>query len=142
MDARTDTGMIESRTRAAEELLASTAFKDGLRLFLKNIDPDSAPGLVRTLMGTDAEVPLALMSAFPAVANCFVKAAMELLTLLRQYPAPMLAGMVEALLKDIDTATLSRLIREARGIGRDLAPVLSAFVQAVEEQSSSGKELP
>ena len=142
MDARTDTGMIESRTRAAEELLASTAFKDGLRLFLKNIDPDSAPGLVRTLMGTDAEVPLALMSAFPAVANCLVKAAMELLTLIRQYPAPMLAGMVEALLKDIDTATLSRLIREARGIGRDLDPVLSAFVQAVEEQSSSGKELP
>lgn len=141
MDARTDTGMIEGRRKAAEELLASTTFKDGLRLFLKNIDPDAAPGLVRTLMGTDAEVPLALMSAFPAVANCLIKAAMEFLTLLRQYPAPMFTGMVEALLQDIDADTLLKLIGEARDVGRDLSPVLNAFAQAVADRSSGGKEL-
>ena len=54
-------GMMEGRISASRELLSSTTFKDGLRLFLKDIDPESGPELVRTLMGTDTEVPMALV---------------------------------------------------------------------------------
>ncbi len=141
MDERQDLGMIEGRRRVAEELLASTTFKDGLRLFLKNMDPDDGPAMVRTLMGRDVEVPLAVTSSLPVVANCLIRSAMELVRLVRsQYPAPLLAGMAEALLKDIDRETLARLIREAGELGRDLAPAFSAFADALREQPQDGKE--
>ena len=141
MDIRQDQGMTENRTRMAEELLASTSFKDSLRLFMKNIDPESGPALVRTLMGSDVEVPLAVMSTMPVVANCLIKIAMELVAQVRgTYPAPLLAGMAESLLQDVDRETLAGLIREIRDLGRDLAPAFSAFSRAVEEQSREGKE--
>ncbi|MRR36253.1 hypothetical protein EG829_16575 [bacterium] len=141
MDESQNMGMIENRRMIAEELLASTSFKDSLRLFMKNIDPESGPVLVRTLMGRDVEVPLAVMSTMPVIANCLIKIAMELVAQVRgKYPAPLLAGMAESLLQDVDRETLACLIREIRDLARDLAPAFSAFSQAVEEQSREGKE--
>jgi len=141
MDNRQDTGMLESRTKVAEELLASTSFKDSLRLFLKNIDPESAPALVRTLMGKDVAVPMAVMSAMPMIANCLIKIAMEMVVQIRKYPAPMLTGMAEYLLQDVDRETLVQLIREIQELGKDMAPVLRAFSESLEEQSSKEKEI-
>lgn len=135
-------GMTEGRISACRELLSSTTFKDGLRLFLKDIDPGSGPELVRTLMGTDVEVPMALVSTLPVVANTLIGMAMELVLQVRgRYPAPLLAGMAASLLQDVDRDTLASLIREARKLGRDLAPALSAFARAVEERSSAGEEV-
>ena len=141
MDNRQDTGILENQTNVAEELLASTSFKDSLRLFLKNIDPESGPVLVRTLMGRDVEVPLAVISAMPAVANCLIQIAMELVVQVRKYPAPMLAGMTESLLQDVDKETLALLIREVRELGKDMAPVFRAFSESLEEPSSKEKEI-
>jgi len=141
MDNRQDTGMLENQTRVAEELLASTSFKDSLRLFLKNLDPESGPALVRTLMGKDVEVPMAVMSAMPLIANCLIKIAMELVVQVRKYPAPLLTGMTESLLQDVDRETLVRLIRESRELGKDMAPVFRAFSESLEEQSSKEKEI-
>ncbi len=141
MDNRQDTGMLENQTKVAEELLASTSFKDSLRLFLKNIDPESGPALVRTLMGKDVEVPMAVMSAMPLIANCLIKIAMELVMQVRKYPAPLLTGMTESLLQDVDRETLVRLIREMRELGKDMAPVFRAFSESLEEQSSKEKEI-
>ena len=140
MDDMQNTGILEKQIRVAEELLASTTFKDSLRLFLKNINPESGPVLVRTLMGRDVEVPLAVISAMPAVANCLIKIAMELVVQVRKYPAPLLTGMTESLLEDVDKETLARLIKEIRALGRDMAPVFRAFSQSVEEQSFEEKE--
>jgi hypothetical protein len=140
MDESQNTDITEHRRRAAEELLASTPFKDSLRLFLKDIDPEAGPTLVRTLMGKDPEVPLAVMSTLPVVANCLFRTAMELVKLIRQYPPPLLAGMIEALLQDVDRETLSCLIREGRDLGKIIAPALSKLAGAVQEQSSAGKE--
>ena len=141
MDDIHNTGILEKQIRVAEEILASTAFKDSLRLFLKNINPESGPVLVRTLMGRDVEVPLAVISAMPAVANCLIKIAMELVVQVRKYPAPMLAGMTESLLQDVDKETLALLIREVRELGKDMAPVFRAFSESLEEPSSKEKEI-
>ncbi|HOS97379.1 MAG TPA: hypothetical protein PLR71_01895 [Deltaproteobacteria bacterium] len=141
MDEAANTGLIEGRTRVAEELLASTTFKDSLRMFLRNIDPGAGPGLVRTILGKDTEVPLAVMSSLPAMANCLIGIAMELVVQVRSiYPPPLLAGMVASLLEDVDRRSLACLIHELRDLGRDLAPAFSAFAKAVEEQSLKGKE--
>ena len=142
MDDIQNTGILEKQIRVTEELLASTVFKDSLRLFLKNINPESGPVLVRTLMGRDVEVPLAVISAMPVVANCLIQIAMELVVQVRKYPVPMLAGMTESMLRDVDKETLARLIREIRGLGRDMAPVFKAFAQSIEEQSFEEKEAP
>jgi hypothetical protein len=125
MDDIQNTGILEKQIRVADELLASTTFKDSLRLFLKNINPESGPVLVRTLMGRDVEVPLAVISAVPVVANCLI-----------------LTAMTESLLQDVDRETLARLIREIRELGKDMAPVFRAFSESLEEQSSKEKEIP
>ncbi len=141
MDEAANTGLIEGRTRVAEELLASASFKDSLRLFLRNIDPEAGPGLVRTILGKDPEVPLAVTGALPVIANCFIKIAAELVVQVRRtYPPPLLAGMVESLLEDVDRQTLACLIHDLRDLGSDLAPVFGAFAKAVEEQALRGKE--
>lgn len=142
MDDRQETGILEKQIRVADELLASTTFKDSLRLFLKNMDPESGPLLVRTIMGKDAEVPIAVISAMPVVTNCLIQIAMELVLQVRKYPAPMLAGMTESLLQDVDKETLARLIREIRELGKDMAPVFRAFSESLEELSSKEKEIP
>lgn len=142
MDDRQETGIMEKQIRVADELLASTTFKDSLRLFLKNMDPESGPLLVRTIMGKDAEVPIAVISAMPVVANCLIQIAMELVLQVRKYPASMLAGMTESLLQDVDKETLARLIREIRELGKDMAPVFRAFSESLEELSSKEKEIP
>jgi hypothetical protein len=142
MDDIQNTGILEKQIRVADELLASTTFKDSLRLFLKNINPEAGPVLVRTLMGRDVEVPLAVISAVPVVANCLIQIAMELVVQVRKYPAPMLTAMTESLLQDVDRETLARLIREIRELGKDMAPVFRAFSESLEEQSSKEKEIP
>jgi hypothetical protein len=140
MEESTNTGLIESRSRVLEELFAKTAFKDSLRLFLKSIDPDSSPQLVRTLLGTDIEVPLAVVGALPAIANCFIKAGMELIVQVRgKFPTPLLSGFVESLLQDIDNETLVRLITEIRDLVKDLEPVFQAALRAMEEKSVQDK---
>ncbi|HHO77372.1 MAG TPA: hypothetical protein ENN05_13225 [Deltaproteobacteria bacterium] len=141
MDETSNITMIERNRRIAEELLASTTFKDSLRLFLKNIDPEAAPALVRTLMGKDVEIPMAVISTLPVITNCLIKMAMEIVIQVRgKYPAPLLSSMTESLLEDVDRETLICLIKEIRGLGNDLAPAFNAFSQAIEEQSSKGKE--
>ncbi len=140
MNESRNIGIVENRRRVAEELLASTSFKDSLRLFLRDIDPEFGPALVRTLMGKDVEVPLAVMSAIPSVANCLIRTAMELVKLIRHYPTPMLTGMIETLLRDIDKDTLSSLIRESRDLLRDIAPALNDFAGTMEDQACKGKE--
>lgn len=141
MEEYTNMGMIENRRKVADELLSSTSFKDSMRLFLKNIDPEAGPGFVRTIMGKDVEVPMAVMSTMPAMANCLIKIAFELVVQIRgKYPPPLLAGMMESMLQDIDGRTLACLFKEIRELSEDLAPAFSAFLQAVEVQDSKGKE--
>jgi hypothetical protein len=134
MENNTNTGFIETKSRILDELLAKTAFKESLRLFLKNIDPKSAPQLVRTLLGRDIEVPLAIVGALPAIANCFIKALDELITQVRdKFPPPLLASFVESLLEEIDKETLVRLINETKDLGKDLAPVFQSAWKSVED---------
>ncbi len=141
MEERSNIGFIETRSRIIGELLEKTAFKDSLRLFLKNIDPNSSAELVRTLLGKDIEVPLALAGALPVIANCFIKAGHELIVQVRDKFSPaLLAGFVESLLDEIDKETLARLIAESRALGNDLAPVFLAAWKVIEDKTAQAGE--
>jgi len=141
MEENTNAGFIESKSRVLNELLAKTAFKDSLRLFLKSIDPENSPHLVRTLLGRDIEVPLAVAGALPVLANCFIKAGHELLIQVREkFPPPLLASFVESLLDEIDKETLADLIAEARELKNDLAPLFIAVWQVIQDQAARREE--
>ncbi|MGO9146939.1 MAG: hypothetical protein ACLQDF_11280 [Desulfomonilia bacterium] len=141
MEENTNTGLIESRSRVLEELLAKTTFKDSLRLFLKSIDPESSPHLVRTMLGTDIEVPLAVAGALPVLANCFIKAGHELIVQVREkFPPPLLASFVESLLDEIDKETLANLIVEAKELKNDLAPLFFAVWKVIQDQAARKEE--
>lgn len=133
MNESVNTGFMERRRKVIEEALGRPSFKDSLRLFLKDIDPGAGPELVRTILGKDVEVPLAVVSSLPSLANLFIRAGLELITQVRSnYPSPMLAGMVAALLRDVDTETLAGLMAGMKELGRDLGPVWQEFEQALE----------
>ncbi|MGD0821711.1 MAG: hypothetical protein ABSA71_13320 [Desulfomonilia bacterium] len=141
MEENTNTGFIESKSRVLDELLAKTAFKDSLRLFLKSIDPGNSPHLVRTLLGRDIEVPLAVAGALPVLANCFIKAGHELIVQIREkFPPPLLASFVESLLDEIDKETLADLIAEARELKNDLAPLFIAVWQVIQDRAARREE--
>ncbi len=126
-------GIIESKSRIIEELLEKTAFKDSLRLFLRNIDPENSPQLVRTILGKDVEVPLALVGVLPAIANCIIRAVEELIIQVNEkFPPPLLAGFVESLLEEIDKEALERAIANAKVLADDLAPVFKEAWKAIE----------
>ena len=141
MEEHVSRGFIETKATILDELLAKTAFKDSLRLFLKNIDPDSCPQLVRTLLGKDIEVPLAFAGALPVLANCFIKAGHELIIQVREkFPPPLLASFVESLLDEIDKETLASLITQARELGSDLSPLFLAVWKVIQDQATRREE--
>jgi hypothetical protein len=133
-------GIIDSQSRILGELLEKTAFKDGLRHFLRNIDPENSPNLVRTFLGKDIEVALALMRALPALANAVILALDELISQVREkFPPALLAAFVQSLLEDIDRESLARVMKEAKDLGEDLSPVFEAVWKASDEQGKEGK---
>jgi hypothetical protein len=141
MEERSNRGFIEARSRILDDLLEKTAFKDSLRHFLKNIDPDSSAELVRILLGKDIEVPLAFAGALPVLANCFIKAGHELIVQVREKFSPaLLASFVESLLDEIDKDTLASLLSEGRALGNDLAPVFLAAWKVIEDKTAQAGE--
>lgn len=129
-------GFIETKADVLGEVLGKTAFKESLRLFLKDIDPEHGPLFVRTLLERDIEVPLAVAGALPAIANSLIKAACELIVQVREkFPAPLLAGFVESLLADIDKDDLARLVTEFNDLARDLGPIVHAAWKTVQDKA-------
>ncbi|MCU0576962.1 MAG: hypothetical protein MUD15_09085 [Desulfobacterota bacterium] len=136
MEEHANRGFIETKANVLGELLDKTAFKESLRLFLKSIDPESSPQLVRTLLGRDIEAPLSVVGALPCLANAVIKAACELMVQVRdKFPPPLLASFVESLLSDIDKDDMARLIKEANELARDLGPVFKASWKAVQDKA-------
>ena len=135
----TGKGIIDSQSRIIEELLEKTAFKDGLRHILNNIDPENSPQLVRTLLGKDIEVTLAIMSVLPALANALILAIDEMISQIQEKFSPaLLADLTQSLLDDIDKVALARIMSGAKDLGDQLSPVFKAALKAVHEQEKEG----
>ena len=132
-------GIIDSKRRIIEELLEKTAFKDSLRLFLRNIDPENTPQLIRSLLSKDIEVTLALMSSLPALANVVILALDELISQVREKFTPaLLNDFVESLLDDIDRESLAHLMSGVKELSDQLSPVFKSLWKAVDEQTKEG----
>jgi hypothetical protein len=132
-------GIIDSQSRILEELLEKTAFKDGLRHILLNIDPENSPQLVRTLMSKDIEGTLALISVLPALANAVILALDELISQVREKFSPaLLNDFVQSLLEDIDRETLARVMSGMKELSDQLSPVFKTAWKAADKQGKEG----
>ncbi len=131
-------GIIDSKRRILEEILGKTAFKDSLRHFLNNLDPENSPQLVRTIMSRDVEVPLALAAVVPVLANAVILGLDEAITQVKdKFPPALLNDFVRSLLEDIDRESLARLMAGVKELSEQLSPVFKAAWAAADEQ---GKE--
>ena len=131
-------GIIDSKRRILEEILGKTAFKDSLRHFLNNLDPENSPQLVRTIMSRDVEVPLALAAVVPVLANAVILGLDEAITQVKdKFPPALLNDFVQSLLEDIDRESLAHLMAGVKELSEQLSPVFKAAWAAADEQ---GKE--
>lgn len=143
MNSHTSRGLLDMESRVLDRLLSKTAFKDNLRALLRNIDPENSPRLVRTLLEKDPEVPLAIVCALPDIANCFIKAAEELLTRIQsQYPPALLQAFARSLLMEVDRESLARVAAMAKELSEDLSPAVSEILGSPgPERKPGGREV-
>ncbi|HNY64588.1 MAG TPA: hypothetical protein PKM41_04065 [Deltaproteobacteria bacterium] len=136
MKESTNRGIIDSGSRVMDELLRKTAFKDSLRHLLQNIDPQSAPQLVRVLMGRDIEVPFSILCSLPAVANSLILMVDELIRQIREmFPDPLLNDFMESLLNEIDYQALARILEGTKKLSEAMSP---AFQGALTKLTAEG----
>ena len=99
-------GAIDATDRVMQELLKTPRFKESLKVIINSVDPQSAPGLVRTLMWEDAEVFLDIVGVLPEIINAFILGGKEMLVQAENYPPEMLADYLSQMLDKIDGEAL------------------------------------
>ncbi len=134
--------MSEEKSRIAannllSEILKKPGFKDDVRDVLKSIDPDAGRELVKTFLWQDLEFSLGLIGGLPAIANTIIRAFDELLIQVNEkYPLELLKGFADSLIKDTDTESLGRALKNSRPVIEALAPILKkAWQDAIDGES-------
>ena len=135
-------GVVDVGTRILAQLLKKPGFKDNLRAFLNNLDPQASPELVRTLLWKDPEVILGIVGALPAMANIVISAFDELLFQVREkYPPPLLNGFVEALLDEMDHDTLAHALTNTRELMEQISPIIEKKLETLDAPGRSSREV-
>ena len=75
------------------EILRTPAFKEVILLLMKDVNADTAPGLVKTILWEDPGISMSLFGAFPDMINWLLEFLLE--------TGRQLNGLPEPLLKDI-----------------------------------------
>lgn len=116
----TEKGLIDAVNRIVSRLLDDERVVATIGVFLRNIDPESAPDLIRTLLWKKPDISLSTFSAAPALLNALLKALNELSVQMEKFSPGLLAGYLEGLIEDIDFEELG----EATGRTLRLAAVV------------------
>ncbi len=103
-------GSIDALDRVMQELLKTPKFKEGVKIILKSIDPQSVPGLVKTLMWQDPELFLATAGVAPDVVNGAILGGNELIKQTDKLPPPLLAEFLAAFIEKLDGEALGELL--------------------------------
>ena len=118
-------GIIEGSSRVLRELLRAPRVRKSIEILVGNLDPESAPLLVRAVMD-DRKQFLDVLSATPKLANAASGAARSLAEGLLAFPDPLLRDYASHALDTLDAEGLGeaagalavlgrRLLKEAEG---------------------------
>ena len=103
--------------RVLSEILQTPVLKELIILMMKDIDPDAAPGLVRTVLWGEAGVSISLFGAFPDMVNWLLEFLLETGRQLNSIPAPLLKEFLVRVGSAIDSERLGQF----PGVYGDLA---------------------
>ena len=117
-------GLIETTGRLLGEVLKTPFLKSILRQTLNEIDPKSAPKLVRTIMFEDIEVVLAVAGAIPPIVNTVVEVLKEIGDTLPNVPLGMLGMAAPGLIEDID---IKGLVQGVNSLVQYIAPLIEKY---------------
>jgi len=132
-------GLIDMTNRILKALLSKPVFKQNITTLLQNVDPDSAPDMVRTLIWQDMEFMFSIIAALPRFANVFIKTADEILIQVKdKIPDGLLQGYISDLVQEIDTESVERIKENFSQLWDDLSPIIAAAYQI---NSNTGAEL-
>jgi hypothetical protein len=110
-----------------KELIRKPLVKGMLRRHLKDITPEGASSLVRTILWQDIEVIFGIMGSLPSYANAVAAALGTLAEELNAKVTPELTkGFIASIIKDIDPAGL-------KNSARAVATLISNLIEASPE---------
>ena len=130
MEEQTTQGPIEGASRILRELLRTPRFKASVRIVLRDLDPENAALLVRTLVWEDPEFFLSLVGSTPALMNAAIIGADEVVAQLSTFPPMLLTGFIARMVAELDARALGHSVGQAL--------VLSARLAAVRDDDLSG----
>ncbi|HEY5493149.1 MAG TPA: hypothetical protein VIK15_01030 [Candidatus Anoxymicrobiaceae bacterium] len=116
-------GPIEGMSRILRELLRTPRFKASVRIILRDLDPENAALLVRTLVWEDPEFFLSLVGSTPALLNAAIAGADEATAQLANFPPVLLTGFMAGLIEEIDARRLGHAAGQALVLSARLAAV-------------------
>jgi hypothetical protein len=127
--------------RVLSEILQTPALKELLILMMKDIDPDAAAGLVRTVLWGEAGVSLSLFGALPDMVNWLLEFLLETGRQLNGIPAPLLREFLVKVGSAIDSERLGQfpgvygdlvksLLMEGDGDAKDAGAMAARAVNA------------
>jgi len=95
--------------RILKEVMATPALKELILLQMKDIKPETAPGLVRTLLWGDPGISMSLFGALPDMVNWLLELLLELGRQLNSLPEPLLRDILGQIGIGIETGRLKEL---------------------------------
>jgi hypothetical protein len=106
MDENITPGLSE---RILKEVIATPALKELILLQMKDIKPETAPGLVKTLLWGDPGISMSLFGALPDMVNWLLELLLELGRQLNGLPEPLLKDILGQIGIGIETGSLKEL---------------------------------
>lgn len=131
MDDQTVKGPIEGTSRVLRELLRTPRFKQSVRIIIRDLDPQNAALLVRTLMFEDPEFFLSLVGAVPAIINATIAGFDEMTSQASGFPPGVLTGFMAGMVAGVDAKRLGRAAGQALTLSARLAAVQDPALAAV-----------
>jgi hypothetical protein len=121
IDSTPRKGPIEGTSRVLRELLRTPRFKASVRIIIRDMDPENAALLVRTLMFEDPEFFLSLVAMVPALVNASIAGMEEMASQASTFPPPVLTGFMAGIVEEVDARRLGRTAGQMLALGARLS---------------------
>ncbi len=139
--------------RVVRELIRTPAFRELVKLGLREGPPGNASSLARVLLREDVDMALSALGSVPGAVNWLMEFLLETLRQLNGFPAPVLGDFAGQLAGKVDrekaqalaaeaSQALQKLLREDPGTAARLREGLVGAVNASLWAASSALEMP
>ncbi len=103
-------GLVDAANRVTRELLRTPRFKEGVKIVLNSLDPESTPELVQTLVWEDADIFLSLVGSLPEILNIVFIALRELVAQLDNFSPEMLSDFLGQVIEGLQGEALGEAL--------------------------------